>query len=376
MSRALVARLDSLGDVLLTGPAVRAVAAHHEVVMLCSTQGAPAARMLPGVSEVVVWDSPWTVAPPPAVTAEHIGALQDRLREAMRTGFFDEAVILTSFHQSPLPLALLLRLLGVPRISGASVDYAGSLLDVRLRPGEDFPEDQPETVRALTIAAAAGHPLPAGDEGRLAVLPPPEPEPWVHEAIGEEPYVVVHPGAAVPARAWPAEHHAELVRLLAAQGHLVVVTGGRGETELTSAVAGADGIDLGGRLDLPHLAGVLQRARAVVVGNTGPAHLAAAVGTPVVSLFAPVVPAVRWVPYGVPVELLGDQDAPCRGSRARDCPVPGHPCLTGVPATAVVTALHRLLDRTATPVPAAPVQASAPAGSTVPTVPTEEGSNA
>ena len=54
----------------------------------------------------------------------------------------------------------------------------------------------------------------------------------------------------------------------------------------------------------------------VVVGNTGPAHLAAAVRAPVVSLFAPVVPAVRWAPYGTRVELLGNQAAPCRGSRS------------------------------------------------------------
>ncbi len=60
----------------------------------------------------------------------------------------------------------------------------------------------------------------------------------------------------------------------------------------------------------------------MVVPNTGPAHLAAAVGTPVVSLFAPVVPA-----YGRRVRVLGDQFAPCRASRARVCPVPGHPCL-------------------------------------------------
>jgi ADP-heptose:LPS heptosyltransferase len=79
-----------------------------------------------------------------------------------------------------------------------------------------------------------------------------------------------------------------------------------------------------------------------VVANTGPAHLAAAVGTPVVSLFAPTVPAARWAPYGVPLQLLGDQDAPCRGSRATSCPVPGHPCLTRVSADDVVRALHGL----------------------------------
>jgi ADP-heptose:LPS heptosyltransferase len=100
--------------------------------------------------------------------------------------------------------------------------------------------------------------------------------------------------------------------------------------------------DLGGRTTLPALADVLSRADAVVVGNTGPAHLAAAVGTPVVSLFAPTVPAARWAPYGVPLELLGDQQAPCRATRATRCPVPGHPCLAGVTAGDVVAALGRL----------------------------------
>jgi ADP-heptose:LPS heptosyltransferase len=80
----------------------------------------------------------------------------------------------------------------------------------------------------------------------------------------------------------------------------------------------------------------------VVVGNTGPAHLAAAVGTPVVSLFAPTVPALRWAPYGVPRVLLGDQRAACRDTRATTCPVPGHPCLSSVSAGEVLTAVRTL----------------------------------
>jgi len=79
-----------------------------------------------------------------------------------------------------------------------------------------------------------------------------------------------------------------------------------------------------------------------VVGNTGPAHLAAAVGTPVVSLFAPVVPAARWRPWKVPHLLLGQQDAACAGSRARTCPIPGHPCLNEVTVERVVAAIERL----------------------------------
>jgi ADP-heptose:LPS heptosyltransferase len=86
---------------------------------------------------------------------------------------------------------------------------------------------------------------------------------------------------------------------------------------------------------------VLGGADAIVVGNTGPAHVAAAVGTPVVSLFAPTVPAARWRPWGVPRQILHIA-VPCAGCRARECPVPGHPCLGGVAVDAVLEAVERL----------------------------------
>ncbi|WP_227912210.1 MULTISPECIES: glycosyltransferase family 9 protein [unclassified Arthrobacter] len=335
--RVLVARLDGAGDVLLAGPAVRAVASAPgvEAVLLVGPAGTPAARLLPGAAQVLEWSCPWIVNPAPEPSPAHLAALVDMVRAAGTR----EAVILTSFHQSPLPLALVLRTAGVHTITGASTDYAGALLDQRLRPGEDFPEDQPEPERNLRIAAAAGFRLPAGDDGRLRLGPLPD----AGHLAGDDPYVVVHPGTAVPARAWPALHYAAAVELLTAAGYRVVVTGGPGEKALTATVAGVAGLDLGGRTDLASLAGVLAGADAVVVGNTGPAHLAAAVGTPVVSLFAPVVPAVRWAPYRVPLELLGDQQGPCRLSRARTCPVPGHPCLSGVAPEQVVEAVQRLV---------------------------------
>ena len=343
MSRVLVARLDGVGDVLLAGPAIRAVAfgrrpdagAPNNVVVLCGPDGESAASLLPGVSEVYSWSCPWIVKPAPQFERRHLEILTSFVRDSRVT----EAVILTSFHQSPLPLALLLRLAGVDRIAGASTDYAGSLLDVRLRPGEDFPEDQPEAERALGIAAAAGFHLPPGDDGKLRVQDYPD----VRSLVGEEPYVVVHPGAAAPARAWPPLHHAAAVELLEGAGYRVVVTGGRGERRLTATVAGPSALDLGGRTDLKTLAGVLAGAKALVTGNTGPAHLAAAVGTPVACLFSPVVPAIRWAPYGVPLEILGDQNAPCRLSRATDCPVPGHPCLSSVAPEQLLDAVERLI---------------------------------
>jgi len=73
-------------------------------------------------------------------------------------------------------------------------------------------------------------------------------------------------------------------------------------------------------------------------------RLACAVGTPVVRAFAPVVPAERRRPYRVPhAALLGDQTAGCADSRARDCPVAGHPCLDGIGDDEVVTAVAALL---------------------------------
>jgi ADP-heptose:LPS heptosyltransferase len=335
----LVARMDSAGDVLLQGPAIRAVAAgSRRVTMLCSPRGAPAAELLPGVDELVVYPAEWVDPQPRPVRREAVVSLVDRVT-ALRP---DTAVVFTSFHQSPLPLALLLRMAGVRRVGAISADYPGSLLDVRHQADENLHEVE----RSLSLAAAMGFGLPPSDTRRLRVRRPGR---LPRECADLTPYVVVHPGASVPARAWSPEKHAQLVRLLISWGRRVVVTGSAGETGLCARVAGParpEVLDLCGRTDLATMAEVLAAADVVVCGNTGPAHLAAAVGTPVVSLFAPVVPACRWRPWRVPHVLLGNQDAACAGSRARTCPVPGHPCLETVPAREVVTAIEVLLAET------------------------------
>jgi ADP-heptose:LPS heptosyltransferase len=328
MTRVLAARCDSLGDVLLTGPALRAVrAGSSHLTLLCGPRGAPAARLLPDVDAVHVWHTPWIDAEPEPVDPPATDALVSWAAGER----FDHAIVFTSFHQSPLPLALLLRLAGVPRISAISVDYPGSLLDLRHRVDDDLHEVQ----RALSLAHAAGFPRPAHDDGRLKLT----------DALPSSPiepsYVVVHPGASVPARAWAPDRHRKLVAELTARGHRVVVTGAPAERALTAAVAGDDAIDLGGELDFAQLAGVLHAADAVVVANTGPAHLAAAVGAPVVSLFAPTVPAVRWRPYGVAHRLL-NLPVPCAGCRTRNCPVPGHPCLDDLDPRAGAAAVEQL----------------------------------
>src|SRR6266511_1167722 len=197
----------------------------------------------------------------------------------------------------------------------------------------------PPVTAADGAASAAGFPLPPGDDGRLAVR---RPLPAVPAGLPSGGYVVVHPGASVPARACPPELCRAIVGALVRAGRRVVVTGGFGERALTARVAGTHAYDLGGRTSLGELAAVLAGAECLVVANTGPAHVAAAVGTPVVSLFAPTVPYARWRPYGVPAIRLGDPTAPCRDSRAAVCPVPGHPCLSTVDPADVVAAVDAL----------------------------------
>jgi ADP-heptose:LPS heptosyltransferase len=331
--RTLVVRLDNAGDVLLAGPAIRAVAAGSDrVTLLAGPNGAAAARLLPGVDEVLVWRCPWIDPDPAPVDRDGV----DRLVGTLVGCRFDRALVLTSFHQSPLPTALVLRMAGVPWVGAVSVDYPGSLLDLRHRVDEMLPEAE----RALSLATAAGFTLPAHDAGALAVR---RPLPDVDAMLPAGGFVVLHPGTSVPARAWPAERFAEAASRLTASGHRVVVTGAPSESGLTARVAGdTSALDLGGRTSLAELAAVLDAADAVVVGNTGPAHLAAAVGTPVVSLFAPTVPAARWAPYRVPHVLLGDQHAVCRDTRVTRCPFEGHPCLAAVAPEDVLHAVEQL----------------------------------
>lgn len=334
----LVVRLDSVGDVLLAGPAVRAVAAGpSRVVLLAGPRGQPAARLLPGVDNVLTWHCPWVDPEPDPVRRTDLLRAADMIAAEQ----VDRAVILTSYHQDPLPTALLLRLAGVPHITAAPEDYPGALLDVRHRlPAGPLHEVE----RMLSVAAAAGFPPPADTRLRLKT-PLPATAGVIDGRTAAGGYVVVHPGASVPARAPVPELCAGYASALARDGWRVVVTGSPAEQALTSLVAGDHGLDLGGRTGLALLASVIAGAAALVTGNTGPAHLAAAVGTPVVSLFAPTVRLSAWRPWGVPHVVLGVQDAPCAGSRARTCPVAGHPCLAAVTARQVTEAVGHLTGK-------------------------------
>jgi len=338
MTRRLVARLDNLGDVVLAGPAVRAVAASGgPVTFLAGPAGAPAARLLPGVDDIIVFDAPWVSFDPPSVEPGALVAFKQSVAERG----IDEAVILTSFHQSPLPLALLLRTAGVRHVAATSVDYPGSLLDVR----HPYLPELHEVEQSLSLCRAAGHVLPPGDDGRLR-LDPTALVPSARPVTRGRRYVVVHPGASVPARGLPDRAATDAAAALAGAGFDVIVTGAPADTDAADRIVAASGSahvhSTAGTTDVDGLVQIVAGADVVVTGNTGAAHVAAAVGTPVVEAFAPVVDPHRWRPWMVPHILLGDPDVACAGCRSRQCPIAGQPCLAPFTADAVLEAVELL----------------------------------
>ena len=154
------------------------------------------------------------------------------------------------------------------------------------------------------------------------------PDAGVTEAVApERGTVALFPGANAESRRWPAGRFSALAGRLAGRGWRVLVLGGPGEEGLTEAVAIAGAakgecVDLGGRTDLTGLARLLAACDALVTNDTGPMHLAAALGTPVVALEGPAdVRQTR--PLGARVRLVGRFDLPCVPCVKNRCPRTG-----------------------------------------------------
>lgn len=157
--------------------------------------------------------------------------------------------------------------------------------------------------------------------------------------------VVVHVGATKPANRWAPERWGALVaRLTRELGATVHLTGAAGERDAIDAVKRAAGVpvrDRAGELSLKRTAGLIRSARLFVGGDTGPLHVAVAVGTPVVAVFGGADPR-RTGPFGAPGSVVTNP-VPCFPCRRRECHVPGHPCLEGVAVESVFERAARAL---------------------------------
>jgi len=154
----------------------------------------------------------------------------------------------------------------------------------------------------------------------------------------------LHPGATAPSRRYPPERFAHAARQLAIDhGARILLTGNGAEVELAATIAQAIGpaaCNLAGQLTLPELAALIESADLLICNNSGPAHIAACVGTPVVDLYAQTNP--QHTPWQVSSRVLFE-DVPCRNCFKSVCPQSHHRCLQGVDSSRVVDAATELL---------------------------------
>lgn len=343
--RLLCIRLDSLGDVLMMTPAIRAlkgVVPGRQITLLTSSAGAAVAWLVPEIDEVLIYDAPWVKATPPRPDSAFDRALISRLR-GLR---FDAAVIFTTFSQSPLPAALLCHLAEIPLRLASCHEKPYGLLTDWLPDPEPAAEIRHEVRRQLDLVAAVGA---RTEDERLSLQVPADAQDTIRRLLADlgldngRPWAVLHPGSTAVSRRYPPELYAEVVRALGAEhGWRLVLTGDPSERELVQQIASGAGVpvhDLAGGLDLAALAALIGSAPLLITNNTGPAHIAAAVGTPVVCLYALTNP--QHTPWQVPSRVLS-YDVPCRWCYRSVCPEGHHLCLRGVPPDAVVSAALEL----------------------------------
>jgi len=343
--RVLAIRLDNLGDVLVTTPAIHAIRESlpdAAITLLASPVGAQAGRLNPDVDEVVVynapWMDPWSRLPlDPAREMQAIAQLS--------AGRYDAAVIFSSFRQSPLPAAYLCYLAGIPLRLAASIDGPGSLLTTRHRHPERMMH---EVERGLDLVAAVG--IRTSDD-QLVLRVPDEARGEIDGLVaGQRPLVVLHPGCSMPARTYPWEQYVEVIDILVQDlGAHVVLTGGDDERPLVDAILArvhpwnsTQVTPAAGALAFPAFCALVEAADVVVTNNTGPMHMAASLSTPVVALFALTNPPEQWGPWRVPHRMLW-HEVPCRLCYSRVCPTT-HDCLRQVEPRQVVEAVADLLS--------------------------------
>jgi lipopolysaccharide heptosyltransferase II len=342
----LCVRLDNMGDVLMTTPALRALKAQRpgrRLTLLASRSGAAVAPYLPEVDAVVPYEAPWVknASSPPEEYQATLARLQ-----AMH---FDAAVIFTVYSQSALPAALMCYSAGIPRILAHSRENPYHLVTDWAREIEPLPEPRHEVQRQLDLVAMVG----AGtDQTTLSFRTTETDHAELNEVLrthGVGPsggWVLAHCGATAPSRRYPAALFAQAIDMLQGAGENVILTGGNGERALVQEVVARSGnpgrlVNLAGRLTLGQLGALIERAGVLVSNNSGPVHMAAALGTPVVDLYALTNP--QHTPWQVPHRLLY-HDVPCRNCYRSVCPQGHHACLSAVEPWRVAQAAFELLE--------------------------------
>lgn len=343
----LCIRLDTIGDVLMTTPAIRALKTSHpqrRITLLTSSAGATTASLVPEIDSVIVYNAPWLKATAPRCDSRPEYEMAHQLRSLR----FDAAVIFTVYSQNPLPSAFLCYLADIPRRLAHCRENPYQLLTNWVKDPEPETLIRHEVRRQLDLVASVGCQT---QQETLSLRIPESARCYVQDVLQQlefdqtQPWVIIHPGATAASRRYPSAGFAEVTRRLVAQNIQVVFTGTEPEYELVQQIQLQSGVEtrsLVGYLNLAQMVALVAAAPLLIANNTGPVHIAAAVGTPVVDLYALTNP--QHTPWGVPHRVLF-HDVPCKYCYKSICPEGHHDCLRLVTPDAIVTAACELLQQ-------------------------------
>ena len=350
----LCVRLDSLGDVLMCTPAMRAIKQSRpgrRLTLLTSGSGASAAPFIPELDAVLAYPAPWMKGNPgPPGNSGNSGNAAERgaaMIALLASYRFDAAVIFTSFSQSALPAALMCHLAGIPaRLAHCRENPYQMLSDWVV---ESEPEQivRHEVQRQLDLVASVDWHASCS---RLSFSVPALAMRAVQANLAQhgigarQPFILLHPGASAPSRRYPPALWAQVIMQLAQRtAWPLVLTGEAREAALIEEIRSASGVavlSLAGQLDLGQLGAAIKLASVVVSNNTGPAHMAAALGTPLVDLYALTNP--QHTPWQVDSRLLF-HDVPCKFCYKSVCPQGHNNCLSKIAPQRVVEAVRSLM---------------------------------
>ncbi|CCH51723.1 glycosyl transferase family 9 [Fibrisoma limi BUZ 3] len=306
--RILCVRPDNFGDVLMTTPAFRALKETYpncHLTLLTSPVGAAVAGMIPEIDDVITVDVPWVRSE----QTDHDPANVVTMAEELRQQRFDAAILFTVQSQNPLPAAMLCYLAGIPRVLGYCRENPYRLITDWIPDPEVLVATRHEVNRQLDLVAAIGC---YTNDTHLSLQIPAEAHEKAIDLLKEtgvspnRPWLILHPGVSEEKRRYPADCYVKAANRLAdIHDYQIILTGSASEWAYVDGICqqiGPDAFNLAGMMDLATLAALIAEAPVLIANNTGPVHLAAAIGTPVVVLYAKTNP--QHTPWQVPGRVL------------------------------------------------------------------------
>jgi ADP-heptose:LPS heptosyltransferase len=342
--RILLLRLERIGDLLMVLSAiadVQALAPDTQIDLVVGSWNADLARSIDPVRRVQSLDAAW-------LAREGQGLSLLSLIRAARHWHGARYDLAINFEPD-IRSNLLLAASGAAWTAGYRSGGGGALLDVAL----DYDPRAHTTDNARRLVSTIFGRTPPSQDAPTLIVPSEAHDNASRLLVDARGSLIgVHVSGGRAIKQWPPERFADVARrLVDTLGATIVLTGSGDDRTLVDSVKrvlpAENVIDVAGHLDLLTLAGVIERLDLLVTGDTGPMHLAVAVGTPVVAVFGPSDPA-RYAPRG-PSDRVVRVDLPCSPcNRIRLPPARcvGHTpdCLASISADSVFTAALSVLD--------------------------------